>query len=59
MNFENLKFNWWVFKHDIRRHKLDVIDKNLDYPKRMVQVTCLKCGRFRFLIYEDGLENYH
>ncbi len=56
---EVLKFNFWIFIHDIRWHKLNVIDKNLDYPKRMIQVTCMKCHSIRILIYEDGLENYY
>jgi len=53
------KFNFWVFWHDIRRHKLKSNHKTLNYPLVEHQVTCLDCEKTKIIIYEDGLENYY
>lgn len=56
---ETIKFNLWVFWHDIRFHKITVINKNLDYPEAIKQVNCKKCKQSKVIIYEDGLESYY
>lgn len=59
MIFEWFRFNLWVFRHSIRRHKMEVHHKTLDYPFVHHEVTCKTCNETRFTIYPDGLENYY
>lgn len=57
--FEALKFNLWVFWHDIRFHSMGWITKSLEYPYREHIVCCFTCLKQKKITYEDGLENYY
>jgi len=51
-----LKFNLWVFWHDIRRHKLFAEQKNLHYPLVEHTVLCKTCNKGIIITYRNGLE---
>jgi len=53
------KFNFWVFWHDIRRHKLELNEKLLNYPFVSHEVICKTCNKTKTIVYENGLGNYY
>jgi len=52
-----LKFNLWVFWHDIRRHNLLAEQKNLHYPLVEHTVLCKTCNNGIIITYRDNYES--
>jgi len=56
--FRQVRFNLWVFWHNIRKHNILGETTNLNYPMRQLKVFCHTCNCGRILKYRDGLESF-